>query len=84
MSLHDPVDGCQSNAIAGKFGSRVQAMERLKKTIGGSLIETATIVFHEIDNLIVLDFAPEIDAAVLVMGGIFPSILQEVVDHDLE
>ena len=79
MALDNPLNGCQPYPGSGKLVLPMQALKRLEKAIGMSLIETSAIVLDRnscsiIKSLALLTFIIE-SGILLVYFQAFPSKL---------
>ena len=82
VSLNDAAHRCEIYTVAGGFGGGMKALEGLKETVCGALVETAAVVLDEVYGPTVFGFLSKFNANVVMVGGVLPGVSHQVVHQD--
>ena len=82
VSLNDAAHRRETYTVAGEFGGGMKALEGLKETVCGALVETAAVVLDEEHGFAVPGFLSKFNASVVMVGGVLPGVSHQVVHQD--
>ena len=84
VPVNNSLYGGQANACAFKILGRVQAVECAEKLPGIFHVETGAVVFDAVNRVTVLLLNTKPDDCLLALPGKLPSVLQQVLQHQIQ
>src|SRR5689334_17968265 len=84
MTADDTLHGGQAHTASGEFGFRVKPLKGAEEPVRQTRIESRAIVTNEIDSSLPLVFRSEFDSGRIASFRIFPGVLQQVLQSDLQ
>ena len=84
MALHDALRRGQTDAQAAELVRLVQALERLEQLVCAAHVETRTVVAHAEVGLTVRLAGEHPDVCLRCGGGVFPGVVQQVLQQGID